>query len=134
MIRNSFLSIMLSLIFVLSGCRTSRIDNKSKLDGIWTGYGYQFDIAESWEMILSCNTKKNEFTIDYPYLGCSGKWKLGKEKGTVFEFEEILEYGHDVCLDSVKVVIELLDNNTLNANFFWGGDIRPHAVGGLTRK
>lgn len=55
--------------------------NLSNLNGTWTGQGYQFDLNETWSIILRIDNGK--YKIEYPSLHCSAdlqfiKMKMGR--------------------------------------------------------
>lgn len=63
----------------------------------FTGVGFQKNENESWAITLDLSSKQNA-TVSYPTLGCSGKWILIKEESKKILFKEVIEEGVDKCV------------------------------------
>lgn len=62
-----------------------------------TGVGFQKDENESWAIQVDLSSKQN-VSVSYPILGCSGKWVLIKEEAKKILFKEVIEEGLDKCI------------------------------------
>ncbi len=84
---------------------------QSWLNGIWIGKAYQFDINESWSILLNCDNNKNIYKIEYPSLQCGGKWTIISQSENRIEFREKLNYGTNICTDNGKIILENINDN-----------------------
>jgi hypothetical protein len=85
--------------------------NKSWLRGSWEGTGYQTDSdgESTWPMTLAIKRSKSGrrvFSIEYPSLGCGGRWKVLSSSGNKAKFREELNHGQDACANKGLVMIE----------------------------
>lgn len=65
------------------------------LQGNWVGTGYQNDSQETWTMKLSI--RKNRYTVEYPSLKCSGRWRLVSLSPSRAVFRERITKGVAEC-------------------------------------
>src|SRR5690606_29023799 len=78
--------------------------NYSKsISGVYKGTAYQPDVNETWS--IEINLKEKQPYITYPSLGCGGILNFIEKEGTSFIFREIIQYGHNNCIDNMKVVL-----------------------------
>lgn len=69
-------------IFLISTNGFSQ-SNLSNFNGTWTGQGYQFDLNETWSIILRIEDGK--YKIEYPSLHCIGDLQFIKnENGKIY--------------------------------------------------
>jgi hypothetical protein len=89
--------------------------SKSKwLQGEWVGTGLQIDDGNMWAMRLTANKKR--YVIEYPSLGCGGRWKLVSISGGRAIFRERITKWVEKCAPLGNVVIERLSRRQLA---FW---------------
>lgn len=79
------------------------IDALNVLNGVWEGSAYQYNISDSWRMILICNAKGNEIKINYPSFPCGGDLILIGTKDNTILLQEKITYGS--CINNL--IIEL---------------------------
>jgi len=82
---------------------------QSNLNGTWTGMGYQFDLNETWSIIL--NIDKCRYYIEYPSLHCSGELQFLKQEDNKIFFREKLITGD--CVSNGILVLEKTNENKL---------------------
>ena len=81
------------------------------LSGIWTGSGFQ-DNGATWTIKFSITEGK--YIIDYPSIPCSGFLTLLSQSGNEYIFKEKITLFKQNCIDNGKVIIHIVDTNTLN--------------------
>ena len=107
--RKSF--VVVGLLLLLAFTVAAQGQNKSWLRGSWEGTGYQTDSEgeSTWAMTLAIRRIKNgrrTFSIEYPSLGCGGRWKPLNISGAKAKFREELNHGQDTCANQGLVMIE----------------------------
>ena len=101
--------LVLGLLLMFASTAAAQGKSKSWLRGSWEGTGYQTDDQSTWLMKLTIRRIKGgrrAFSIDYPSLGCGGRWRLLSMKQTNATFRELLDHGQDKCSDKGLVLIE----------------------------
>ena len=106
-----FLMLLLALITFSTSCSNSKM-----LIGNWKGTGNQID-GNKWQVDLKYSDKEN-ISIDYPDLSCGGFWSILKEDKKVIVFKEKIEYGVLYCDQGVEVIVNKIDKNTIQLNFY----------------
>lgn len=86
------------------------------LIGTWKGEGLQIDGAK-WDIVLTYNSSK-KVEIDYPTLGCSGKWKSVSTEGALTIFKEKLSTGKDKCDKGVTIKLYKVTNSEVRVDFY----------------
>lgn len=86
------------------------------LKGEWKGEGLQIDGAK-WDIVLSYHSSK-KIDINYPSLGCSGKWKTVSTEGTVTLFKEKLSTGKNKCDKGATIKLYKVTNNEVRVDFY----------------
>lgn len=131
--------ILLSLIVFAGIGRLSAQESPSQdnpvsfLDGIWTGSAYQYNMNDSWDMTLTCNTEEDKFIIEYPSLSCGGHLILmdGTKKDKVVLRGKIT-YGS--CLDNLIIELTVIDNDNLDYICHYENSTHIIAKGKLSRQ
>jgi hypothetical protein len=83
--------------------------NLSNLNGTWTGQGYQFDLNETWSIILRIDNGK--YKIEYPSLHCSADLQFIKnENGKIYLREKIISGD---CTSNGILILEKSNENKL---------------------
>lgn len=111
--------------------------NKTALNllyGKWSGKAFQPDVNEFWDLKLSCNKKKKTFTILYPKLECGGNWRISDYTYDKIYFEEEITFGVNNCTNGGKVVLEVIDDNTLKFYYYNPDSYTANADGLLKRE
>ena len=101
--------LVLGLLLMFASTAAAQGKSKSWLRGSWEGTGYQTDDQSTWLMKLTIRRIKGgrrAFSIDYPSLGCGGRWRLLSINGNEARFRELLNHGQDKCTDKGLVLIE----------------------------
>ena len=103
--------VVLGLLLLLASSVAAQGKNKSWLRGSWEGTGYQTDSGgeSTWPMTVAIKRVKNGrrmFSIEYPSLGCGGRWRLLSFNGNKARFREELNHGQDTCANKGLVMIE----------------------------
>ena len=107
--RKSF--VVVGLLFLLSSAAAAQSKNRPWLRGSWEGTGYQTDSdgESTWLMTLAIkriNGGRRTFSIEYPSLGCGGRWRLLNISGNKAKFREELNHGQNSCANKGLVMIE----------------------------
>jgi len=98
--------------------RSSKVTSISTLlRGTWVGSAYQYDIGETWGVKLI--SKKGKYTIEYPSLGCGGKWILTESNSDKMVFQEQINYGVETCNDGGIIIITLDFNQELKLSCYY---------------
>ena len=84
------------------------------LRGEWVGTGYQSNDGSTWTMRLVVRKKRH--VIEYPSLGCGGRWNLVSVSGSRVVFSERITKGAGKCARRGNVVIERLNSRQIG---FW---------------
>lgn len=103
------------VLFLSCAAVSAQAKSTSWLRGTWDGTGYQTDDKSTWDMTLKVTGRS--FAIDYPSLGCGGRWRLISLAATSARFRERLDRGQDKCADKGRVVIQRLNRNQIL--FLW---------------
>jgi hypothetical protein len=83
--------------------------NLSNFNGTWTGAGYQFDLNETWSIILKIDNGK--YKIEYPSLHCSADLQFIKtENGKIYLREKIISGD---CITNGILILEKSTENKL---------------------
>lgn len=96
------------------------------LDGVWVGKGYQFNLNESWSVVLTID--EGEYKIDYTSLSCIAELKLLQVNSNRVFFEEEMKKGH--CIPDGLVELELINANSLRYKWSFS-DGEPGAIAEL---
>ena len=99
------------LLLVLSSAAAAQSKNRPWLRDSWEGTGYQTDSdgESTWPMTLAIkrsNSGRRTFSIEYPSLGCGGRWRLLNISGNKANFREELNHGQDACANKGLVMVE----------------------------
>ena len=81
------------------------------LRGDWAGTGYQTDSNDTWAIRLTA--KGRTYTVEYPSLGCGGRWRLLSLNGSRAVFRETITRGADRCAPRGRFVVERLNARQL---------------------
>lgn len=110
--------LILLLIIQFSACKSIQTRN-NWLDGQWTGIGFQKDLVEdnSWSIETTINLKKRQFTINYPSIGCSGKWELLELSKHKAIFTETID-NINICTNHGKVILTKVDANHISFSYY----------------
>ncbi|MCH2046545.1 MAG: hypothetical protein MK212_20685 [Saprospiraceae bacterium] len=110
--------ILLLLAPLLLHIPNNRVDI-SWLDGRWKGLGYQPDgIEKTWSVDLTCNTEKEDFTIQYPSLDCSGSWTIVESFENRIVFREKIKKGLDKCVPTGVIIVTRINDNYISYSYF----------------
>jgi hypothetical protein len=133
--------IFLLAITLTIGCTTTskitekqEINDLSWLNGTWTGVGYQSPTNSNWKVRMSYDKNTNKFSINYPSLNCSGKWKLQSNETNKITFTEYITKGKQNCDNEVKVVLSRIDDEYVNIAYFLPGQYDGVVAYGVLRK
>lgn len=114
--KSSLLTLCLSFIFISTNLCAQEVPKW--IHGSWEGVGYQSPTNSAWKIELHCDTAKNNFSINYPSLECSGHWKLlESETNRIVLVEQITE-GQDKCDNNVKVIVNYVDEQYISVSYF----------------
>ncbi len=72
--------------------------------GTWKGTGNQIDNNSKWDIEIKIINEK-QILISYPTLRCGGNLKLIKQSDVSAEFEELIEYGKNNCVNNGKILL-----------------------------
>ena len=101
--------------------------NPGWLQGTWYGVGYQLD-GRTWDVVLEVGNRSIE--VEYPTLGCSGKWTLsGEDEFQASGTEKILR-GKSNCDVTVQLRITLVTRNEINVSYM----LNMHSVEGRQQR
>jgi hypothetical protein len=109
--RRLTITICLLLLSPAAVCGQSR---GGWLRGEWAGTGFQSDDNSTWAMRLTVRNKS--YVVEYPSLGCGGRWNLVSVSGGRAVFRERITKGAEKCAPRGNVVIERLNSRQLG---FW---------------
>ncbi len=116
--------IIITLLITSTGCKISKQISQHKiswLNGTWQGTGYQIDLENDneWSILLEIDTNNQLYTIAYPSLNCSGKWKLIKSSKDQATFEELIELNTVDCTQNGKVILSKVDDDHVIFSYFY---------------
>ena len=102
------------------------------LRGSWEGVGYQMDTETTWPMKLV--RKKNRYSVEYPSLNCSGRWRLVSASRNLVRFTEEITVGREHCTDRGTVIVQRLSPRQIAYRYYIRGarDVTASAI--LNRK
>jgi hypothetical protein len=102
------------------------------LRGSWEGVGYQMDTESTWPMKLV--RKGNRYSVEYPSLNCSGRWRLLNASRNLVRFREEITVGRELCTDRGTVIIQRLSRRQIAYRYYIRGarDVTASAI--LNRK
>ena len=89
------------------------------LRGEWAGTGYQADDNGTWAMVL--NAKRGRYMVEYPSLGCAGRWRLVSASRARAVFRERITKGAEKCAPRGTVVVERLNSRQLGYWYSYAG-------------
>jgi hypothetical protein len=98
---------LFNLIFLSFGL--SAQTNTINFDGTWTGAGYQFDMNETWSIILTI--EKGIYKIEYPSLHCTADLQYLKTENGKIYLREKIKLGS--CTNNGIVILEKSIDNKL---------------------
>lgn len=104
----------------------------SWLRGEWAGTGYQIDSESTWAMVL--NFKRGSYTVEYPSLDCTARWRLLSVTRTRAVFRETVTTGAEKCSPRGRVVIERLNARQLGYRYSYQGSKEFVATAILNRR
>jgi hypothetical protein len=82
------------------------------LRGSWEGTGYQSDsVDQTWAMRLTA--ARGRYAVEYPSLGCAGRWRLLSLSRTRAVFRETITRGAERCSQGGRVVLQRLNPRQL---------------------
>lgn len=82
------------------------------LRGTWEGTGLQTESDDStWAMKLTAT--RGGYAVEYPSLGCSGRWRLLRLSRTRAVFRETITTGAEKCSQGGRVVLQRLNRRQL---------------------
>lgn len=90
--------------------------NAKGFKGKWKGIGDQID-GHSWDIVLNFQDKNN-ISINYPSLGCSGNWTLQKTATNDNIFIENITEGTDKCDQGCEVHLQKLKRKKLKVVYY----------------
>jgi hypothetical protein len=97
------------IILILISISSYSQNNLGNLNGTWTGQGYQFDLNETWSIILKIDNEK--YKIEYPSLHCSADLQFIKnENGKIYLREKIISGD---CISNGILILEKSNENKL---------------------
>jgi hypothetical protein len=112
-----------------------------EFNGVWTGQGTQGN-GDNWSIKLTINNGR--YNIEYPSLECGGNLKIMTGDLKTLEFEEVITFGKNKCLNNGKVVIKdktfskptKHDGETVQVQYIYDKDgiKRYSATASLTRQ
>jgi hypothetical protein len=109
-----------ALLFVLLMAGASVGQTRSGwLRGEWAGTGYQIDSESTWAMLL--NFRRGSYTVEYPSLECTARWRLLQVSRTRAVFRETITQGAERCSPRGRVVIERLNARQLGYRYSYQG-------------
>ncbi|HEX8282710.1 MAG TPA: hypothetical protein VF588_05120 [Pyrinomonadaceae bacterium] len=100
--------------------------------GEWEGKGYQTDSDSTWAMRLTA--KGGDYTVEYPSLGCSGRWRLLSLSSRRAIFRETITSGVERCAQGGRVVLQRLNARQLGYWFSQAGSKDYSASAILNRR
>jgi hypothetical protein len=89
------------------------------LQGNWAGTGFQIDDGSTWAMRLTVRRKR--YVVEYPSLGCGGRWNLVSASGGRAVFRERITKGVEACAPRGNVVIVRLNSRQLGYWYSYRG-------------
>lgn len=89
------------------------------LQGAWGGSGTQYDGTVWTFTYVNANGKH---TVEYPSVGCGGRWEPIKITATEATFTEIITHGK-TCISNGRVVVTETADGDLNMKWYYVGDI-----------
>src|SRR5688572_12485322 len=95
-------------LLLLSAALASGQTRGGWLRGEWAGTGYQTDSNDTWAMRLTA--KGRGYTVDYPSLGCGGRWRLVSLARRRAVFSETITRGAERCAPRGRFVVERLNS------------------------
>lgn len=116
--KNIILSLTIITTLSFFSCCGIYAQEKEWINGTWIGIGYQLDTKTSWQIKLTCNTRLQKFTIDYPTLSCNGNWKPTSMDAQTARFTEVITEGTSNCVNGGSVVITKIDKNYITYSYF----------------
>ncbi|WP_434779088.1 hypothetical protein [Neisseria sp. Ec49-e6-T10] len=129
----NFLKYILVVLFILLSqisCKSISSESPpSNLSSVWKGAAYQFDVSESWDIVVSFDQTKQQTVIKYPSLNCGGYWSLLDSDEEMFEFREVITEGQNECTNNGRVVLKKKDDVTFEFYYFWPDDQTFSAYG-----
>lgn len=87
------------------------------LTGCWSGSGSQ-ENGSTWTLRLVCNVEKEEFLVEYPSFGCSGKWDIEQVNDKGIYFAERILKGTGSCAGSAKLHMDFISNTKLKLSYY----------------
>ena len=131
MTRQLLFAIVLLLVPFATASHGQRSDTRW-LRGSWEGVGYQMDTETTWPMKLVM--KGNRYSVEYPSLNCSGRWRLLSASRNLVRFREEITVGREHCTDRGTVIIQRLSLRQIAYRYYIRGarDVTASAI--LNRK
>jgi len=90
---------------------------KEELAGVWGGFGVQKNNGNAWT--IKMNLSEKGYFIDYPSIPCGGELKLLSSSDNSYTFREVITKNINKCTNKGKLVIKLIDNNTLQWDWYY---------------
>ncbi len=104
---------------------------KTLLTEVWEGEVNQID--SKWLIQLQYNSQKDEFTVNYPTLSCSGTWNVNTVTENMIKLNEVITEGGNNCIKEMDIYIYYNNDNTLNVKFH-RTDASQHIASGTIQK
>jgi curved DNA-binding protein CbpA len=104
-----------------------------KFDGRWSGTGRQLSVKMNFSIMFDCDFEKNEFRIKYPSLGFGGSLKLLNIEDDILSFKEDLNFGMPGQMNTGKIELLVVNDNTLDYKYYFQNGIEPVAAGTLKK-
>ena len=127
--------LLVAIVLLLGTFATSSHGQNSDtrwLRGSWEGVGYQMDTESTWPMKLV--RKENRYSVEYPSLNCSGRWRLLSASRNLVRFREEITVGREHCTDQGTVIVQRLSRRQIAYRYYIRGarDVTASAI--LNRK
>ncbi len=103
--------LLVAALLLLSAAVAVGQTGGARLRGEWEGTGYQSDSNDTWAMRLT--VKGRVYAVEYPSLGCSGRWRLLSRSRARFVFRETITKGTEKCAPRGTFIVERLNPRQL---------------------
>jgi hypothetical protein len=120
-----------AVLLILSAAAVCGQTRGAWLRGEWAGTAYQTDSENTWAMKLT--VKGRGYSVEYPALQCSGRWRLLRLSRTRAVFRETITSGADKCAQGGRVVLERLNPRQLGYRYSHAGS-RDYVASAILQK
>jgi hypothetical protein len=97
--------------------------------GVWKGYGVQ-ENGKRWTIEITI--QPDNYSIEYPSLGCGGKLSLLSTEKNKLAFREKINFGKARCVDNGEVQLVKVAKNRLSYSWYFASGTKG-ACGELTK-